>query len=38
MNKELNKLQKIFKLIDTTIFLKVPSFEHVYKWNLQEKN
>ena len=28
----------IFKLIDTTIFLKVPSFKHVFKWRLlQEK-
>ena len=39
VNKELKtKYKKIFKLIDTTIFLKVPSFEHVYKWRLlQEK-
>ena len=39
VNKELKtNYKKIFKLIDTTIFLKVPSFEHVYKWRLlQEK-
>ena len=30
--------KKVFKLIDTNIFLKVPSFFHVYKWRLlQEK-
>ena len=30
--------KKIFKLIDKIIFLKVPSFNHVYKWRLlQEK-
>ena len=29
---------KIFKQIDSTIFLKVPSFKHVFKWRLlQEK-
>ena len=33
-----NKYRKIFKLIDLTIFLKIPSFNHVYKWRLlQEK-
>jgi D-glycerate 3-kinase len=39
VNKELkNKYRQIFKLIDTLIFLKVPSFKHVYKWRLlQEK-
>ena len=31
-------IKKIFKLIDLSIFLKVPSFKHVYKWRLlQEK-
>ena len=30
--------KKIFKLIDLKIFLKVPNFDHVYKWRLlQEK-
>ena len=30
--------KKIFKLIDLTIFLKVPNFDYVYKWRLlQEK-
>ncbi len=39
VNEELkNKYKKIFKLIDKTIFLKVPSFKYVYKWRLlQEK-
>ena len=39
VNTELKKKYKdIFKLIDTTIFLKVPSFKHVFKWRLlQEK-
>ena len=39
VNKELkNNYKKIFGLIDSTIFLKVPSFNHVYKWRLlQEK-
>ena len=39
VNYELrNKYRKIFKLIDLTIFLKIPSFNHVYKWRLlQEK-
>ena len=39
VNKELKKSYKrIFKLIDISIFLKVPSFKHVYEWRLlQEK-
>ena len=39
VNQELKKnYEKIFKLIDKTIFLKVPSFKHVFKWRLlQEK-
>ena len=39
VNNELKKKYKdIFKLIDVTIFLKVPSFKHVFKWRLlQEK-
>ena len=39
VNKELkNRYKKIFKLIDIMIFLKIPSFEYVYKWrSLQEK-
>ena len=39
VNQELrNKYKKIFRLIDKIIFLKVPSFKHVYKWRLlQEK-
>jgi D-glycerate 3-kinase len=39
VNNELkNQYQKIFKLIDKIIFLKIPSFKHVYKWRLlQEK-
>ena len=39
VNQELkNDYNKIFKLIDKYIFLKVPSFKHVYKWRLlQEK-
>jgi len=39
VNQELKyEYKKIFKLIDKTIFLKVPSFKHVYKWRiLQEK-
>ena len=39
VNGELkNQYKKIFKLIDKTIFLKVPSFKHIYKWRLlQEK-
>ena len=32
------KYSKIFKLIDISIFLKVPSFRYVHKWRLlQEK-
>ena len=39
VNMELkNDYKKIFKQIDISIFLKVPSFKHVYKWRLlQEK-
>ena len=39
VNKELkNRYKKIFKFIDLMIFLKIPSFEYVYKWRLlQEK-
>ena len=39
VNLELkNNYKKIFKLIDKIIFLKVPSFKHVFKWRLlQEK-
>ena len=39
VNKELKKnYEKIFKLIDKLIFLKVPSFKYVFKWRLlQEK-
>ena len=39
VNVELkNDYYKIFKLIDKIIFLKVPSFKHVYKWRqLQER-
>ena len=39
VNNELKtKYKKIFKFIDTTIFLKVPSFKHVQTWRLlQEK-
>ncbi len=39
VNKELkNEYKTLFKFIDYLIFLKVPSFEHVYKWRLlQEK-
>ena len=39
VNKELaTKYKKIFKMIDTYIFLKVPSFKYVYNWRLlQEK-
>jgi D-glycerate 3-kinase len=39
VNQELKKnYKKIFNLIDKIIFLKVPSFKHVYKWRLlQEK-
>ena len=39
VNKELEtKYNKIFKMIDCYIFLKVPSFKHVFLWRLlQEK-
>ena len=39
VNKELKgNYKKIFKLIDKTIFLKVPNFRYVYQWRLlQEK-
>ena len=39
VNSKLNKeYKKIFNLIDKLIFLKVPSFQYVYKWRLlQEK-
>ena len=39
VNQELKKnYKKIFRLIDKIIFLKVPSFRHVFKWRLlQEK-
>ena len=39
VNNELKtRYKKIFKLIDLMIFLKIPSFEYVYKWRLlQEK-
>ena len=39
VNSELKKsYKKIFNLIDKLIFLKVPSFEYVFKWRLlQEK-
>ncbi len=39
VNSEIEKnYQKIFKLIDKLIFLKVPSFRYVFKWRLlQEK-
>ena len=39
VNKELKReYKKIFDMIDTYIFLKVPSFKYVYKWRLlQEK-
>tara|TARA_B100000579_G_scaffold109934_1_gene87753 strand:+ start:5333 stop:6250 length:918 start_codon:yes stop_codon:yes gene_type:complete len=39
INNELkNNYKRIFKLIDKLIFLKVPSFEYVYKWRfLQEE-
>ena len=39
VNQELKtKYKKIFNMIDNFIFLKVPSFKHVYKWRLlQEK-
>ena len=39
VNNELKKdYKKVFKLLDKIIFLKVPSFKHVFKWRLlQEK-
>ncbi len=39
VNKELQtNYKKLFKFIDKLIFLKVPSFKHVYRWRLlQEK-
>ncbi len=38
INKELKKkYRKIFNLIDINIFLKVPSFKHVYKWRLLQE-
>ena len=39
VNKELKKdYKKVFKLLDKIIFLRVPSFKHVFKWRLlQEK-
>ena len=39
VNEELKKkYNRIFKFIDINIFLKVPSFKHVFKWRLlQEK-
>ena len=39
VNKELKTTyKKIFKLIDLKIFLKVPNFDHVYKWRLLQEN
>ena len=38
VNNELkNAYKRIFKLIDKMIFLKVPSFKHVYKWRLLQE-
>ena len=38
VNEELKKnYTNIFKLINTLIFLKVPSFNHVYKWRLLQE-
>ena len=38
VNNKLNtSYKKIFKLIDITIFLKVPSFRHVYEWRLLQE-
>ena len=38
VNLELKKnYKKIFNLIDKLIFLKVPSFKHVYKWRLLQE-
>ena len=36
-NELKNAYKRIFKLIDKMIFLKVPSFKHVYKWRLTER-
>ena len=39
VNNELKiKYKKIFNLIDLIIFLKVPSFKHVFKWRLLQEN
>ena len=38
VNNKLNtSYKKIFKLIDITIFLKVPSFRYVYEWRLLQE-
>ena len=38
VNNKLNtSYKKIFKLIDLNIFLKVPSFRHVYEWRLLQE-
>ena len=38
VNKELkNKYKKIFKLIDSIIFLRVPSFKYIFKWRLLQE-
>ena len=37
VNNELKKnYSKIFKMIDTMIYLKVPNFSYVHKWRLQK--
>ena len=39
VNNELKrKYKKIFSLIDLIIFLKVPSFKHVFRWRLLQEN
>ena len=39
VNNELKiKYKKIFNFIDLIIFLKVPSFKHVFKWRLLQEN
>ena len=39
VNNELKtKYKKIFNLIELIIFLKVPSFKHVFKWRLLQEN
>ena len=39
VNNELKReYKKIFNLIDLNIFLKVPSFKHVFKWRLLQEN